>query len=124
MAALGLGRSDMRILTLFHEDPGSVKTVALRSTAVFVGCAPAAPGSGLTPLMIDGGLLARLAHTGPYATMPAAYRWLFGHRLAASGRHLGASPVIEEYLNSPRQTAPNDLRTYLQMPLQPIKTLV
>jgi AraC family transcriptional regulator len=123
VAALGLGRPGMRMLALFHDDPGSVKTAALRSTAVVVGCAPAPPGSGLTPMMIDGGLFARLAHTGPYASMPAAYRWLFGHWLAASGRHLGAGPVIEEYLNSPRQTAPNDLRTYLQVPLQPIETL-
>ncbi len=121
VAALGLGQPGMRMLALFHDDPGSVKTAALRSTAVVVGCAPAPPASGLTPLMIDGGLFARLAHTGPYASMPAAYRWLFGHWLATSRRHLGTGPVIEEYLNSPRHTAPNDLRTYLQVPLQPME---
>ena len=123
VAALGLGRPGMRMLALFHDEPGSVKTAALRSTAVVVGCAPATPGSVLMPLMIDGGVFARLAHTGPYASMPAVYRWLSSHWLAASGRHVSASPVIEEYLNCPQQTAPNDLRTYLQVPLQPIETL-
>lgn len=120
VAALGLGRPGMRMLALFHDDPSCVKAVDLRSTAVILGCAPAPPECGLDTVTTPGGLHARLAHTGPYASMPAAYRWLFGHWLAAHDREPGSGPVVEEYLNSPRQTAPDDLRTYLQIPLRPI----
>lgn len=121
IAALRLGRPGMRMLALFHDDPAAVETSSLRSTAVIMGCASPPADSGLVPMSIGGGEFARLSHTGPYASMPSAYRWLFGHWLAASGRVPGEGPVIEEYLNSPRQTAPNDLRTYLQVPLQPIE---
>lgn len=123
LAVLGLGRPGMRMLALFHDDPSSVKAADLRSTAVVLGSAPAPTGSGLDAVEIHAGSFVRLAHTGPYASMPAAYRWLFGHWLPTSGRQLGSGPVIEEYLNSPRQTAPRDLRTYLQVPLLPVEGL-
>jgi AraC family transcriptional regulator len=124
VAALRLGRPGMRMLALFHDDPHSMAPALLRSTAVVTGCAVPPPESGLALMTIGGGEFARLAHTGPYASMPSAYRWLFGSWIAASGRELGDGPVIEEYLNSPQQTAPHDLRTYLQVPLKPIEPLV
>lgn len=120
VAALGLGRPGMRLLALFHDDPSRVEPADLRSTAVVLGCAEAPAGSGLLEVAVPGGPHARLAHTGPYASMPAAYQWLFGHWLVVNDLAPGSGPVIEEYLNSPRQTEPRHLRTYLQVPIAPI----
>jgi len=35
--------------------------------------------------------------------MRAAYDWLFGQWLPTSGREAADAPVLEEYLNSPRE---------------------
>lgn len=50
--------------------------------------------------------------------MKAAYQWLFGDYLVRSGCEPASGPVVEEYLNSPRETAPRDLRTQICMPLR------
>jgi AraC family transcriptional regulator len=118
VAAAGLARPGMRMLALFHDDPSIVPAAALRSTAVVAGCAPAAMDSNLTPISLDGGLYARLSYTGPYASMAAAYRWLFGHWIALSPYQVASGPVIEEYLNSPREAAPMDLQTFIHVPLE------
>ena len=49
--------------------------------------------------------------------MLAEYNWLFGTWLPQSGRDLADAPVLEEYLNSPRDTAPSELLTVLYLPL-------
>jgi len=59
-----------------------------------------------------------LRYTGPYASMPAAYRWLFGPWLLASGEVLRDLPVVEEYLNSPVDTPAGDLATDIWLPLE------
>ena len=66
---------------------------------------------GLERAEIDGGRYAVLRHKGPYADMKAAYRWLFGEWLTSSGEEAADAPVFEEYLNSPRDTPPVELRT-------------
>jgi AraC family transcriptional regulator len=58
-----------------------------------------------------------LRFRGPYATMRAAYQWLYGEWLVQSGAQPADAPVFEEYLNSPRDTAPNDLLTDIHLPL-------
>ena len=58
-----------------------------------------------------------LVHTGPYANMRSAYRWLYGHWLPASGRETANEPVFEEYLNSPRETSSTNLITKVCLPL-------
>jgi hypothetical protein len=50
-----------------------------------------------------------LAHTGPGSSMKAACRWLFCDWLVHSGFEPASGPVVEEYLNSPRDTALIDI---------------
>ena len=40
--------------------------------------------------------------------MRAAYEWLYGTWLVQSGREAADAPVFEEYLNSPKETAPSE----------------
>jgi len=57
-------------------------------------------------------------YKGPYANMKAAYQWLYGTWLPNSGRDAADAPGLEEYLNSPRDTAPGDLLTEIWLPIR------
>jgi len=67
---------------------------------------------------VRGGEYAVLRHTGPYSDMRAAYEWLYGTWLVQSGREAADAPVFEEYLNSPKTTAPAKLVTEICLPLR------
>ena len=66
---------------------------------------------------IAGGQYAVLRHKGPYADMKAAYQWLY-EWLPQSGREAANVPAFEEYLNTPRDTAPAELLTDIFLPLK------
>lgn len=120
LAAQGLARPGMRSIALFHDDPSVVRDEELRSHACAEGWAGGQVEAPLTVVDIPSGPCAVLSHMGPYASMKAAYQWLFGHWLVQSGRDPAHAPVIEEYLNSPRETSPRDLRTNICLPLMPM----
>jgi AraC family transcriptional regulator len=50
--------------------------------------------------------------------MRAAYDWLFGQWLPSSGREAADAPIFEDYLDSPRDTLPTELRTDIYLPLK------
>lgn len=118
VAAAGLARPGMRMLGLFFDDPDLVPEGALRAQAAVAGFTEPAGDCGLLRTTLPAGTYATLTHTGPYSSMKAAYRWLFGDWLVNSGFEPASGPVVEEYLNSPRDTAPQDLRTLIRLPLQ------
>lgn len=117
LAAGKLARPGMRIVALYYDDPAAVAKLQLRSLAGAAGCAPAEIAPPLRRLQTLGGRYAVLRYRGSYASMHVAYRWLFGHWLPHSGFEPADAPVIEEYLNNPRDTAPADLLTLICLPL-------
>jgi AraC family transcriptional regulator len=118
LAAAGLARPGMRMFAQFFDDPDLVPEAELRSFAAVAGGGEPSGDVGLQCSEIPGGLHGTLLHTGPYTTMRAAYRWLYGHWLPASGYEPAGVGVVEEYLNSPRDTAPNALRTRIAVALR------
>ena len=118
LAAAGLARPGMRMLTSYFDDPALVPEGALRAQAAVAGFAEPTADCGLLRFTLPATTCATLTHTGPYSSMKAAYRWLFGDWLVHSGFEPANGPVVEEYLNSPRDTAPQDLRTLIRLPLQ------
>lgn len=117
LAALGQAAPSARWLAEYQDDPFAVPTAQLRSRAgLSVDAAWLVPAP-LISFALGGCTCAVLQHRGPYATMRAAYHWLFGHWLVNSGLRAGESPVFEEYLNNPRDTAPADLLTDVYLPL-------
>jgi AraC family transcriptional regulator len=120
IAAAGLARPGMRMLAQFCDDPDLVAEPELRSFAAVAGCADAPDDAGLQRLQFPGGRYAVVLHTGPYSTMRATYRWLYGHWLPRSGHEPAGVGVHEEYLNSPRDTAPQALRTRIALALSPM----
>jgi len=120
LAAHGLARPGMRTLGLYHDDPDAIDQAALRSDAAASGAAD--PGTALPPslrrITLPAARYAVLLHQGPYSSMRAAYRWLFGHWLPHSGHELADGPILEDYLNNPRHVAPTELRTHICLPLR------
>lgn len=119
MAAQGLMRPDTRWMAVYYDDPYAVPEAQLHSRAGLSlpqdhHAAVAAP---LEPFTLGGGPCAVLRHQGPYATMRAAYQWLYGQWLVQSGHEAANLPVFEDYLNHPGNTAPADLLTDIYLPL-------
>jgi AraC family transcriptional regulator len=110
--------ADLRLFGIFYDDVATVPGERLRSRA-----AAAAPGgfpmaAPVERVDLPGGDYAVLRHKGPYADMRAAYAWLYGAWLPRSGREPADGPNLEEYLNSPRDTAPTELLSDLYLPLR------
>lgn len=102
---------------VYYDDPSAVKTADLRSHAGVVVDATLASVAGLEDVHLPGGKTAVLRFKGHYSGLPAAYAHLYGTWLPASGFDAGTSPAFEAYLNSPMDTAPDDLLTDICLPL-------
>ena len=122
LKALGLAGHGTRLLGTYLDDPSRVPEPQLRAWACASGCAPSnGRGDVLAPLARQGTPAAEcavLVHTGPYASMHAAYQWLYGTWLPRSGREPSDLAPVERYLNDPRDTAPADLLTHICLPLR------
>lgn len=114
----GLVQPGQKMVALYYDDPDIVPEAQLRSSAGVVPLKPYAVEAPLETRPIRGGEYAVLHYKGPYAGMRAAYQWLYGQWLPASGREAADAPAFEDYLNSPRDTAPADLLTDICLPLR------
>lgn len=117
VAALGLMRPETRWLAQYLDDPLAYPEAQLRSRAGLSVPAGTTIAPPLQRFCLGGTPCAVLRYRGPYPNMREAYQWLYGTWLLASGHALADQPVFEEYLNSPRDTAPADLLTDIFLPL-------
>ncbi|MCW3479565.1 GyrI-like domain-containing protein [Neisseriaceae bacterium JH1-16] len=106
-----------RIFAMYYDDPSVTPPEALRSAACVALPADTAPGEGMERTEVPVGRYAVLLHKGPYSALQASYRWLFEQWLPNSGEVLVDAPCIEEYLNSPMNTAQQELLTEIWIPL-------
>lgn len=106
-----------RSIGLYLDDSTAVPENELRSKACVIMSENIPIAPPLARVELSQGRYAVLRHTGPYADMKAAYEWLYGVWLVQSGLEAADAPVFEEYLNSPRDTAPTDLITDIYLPL-------
>ncbi len=117
--ARNLFTPDMRMIGLFLDDPDLVGEDRLRSFAAVTAGQEVPAEPPLERRVLAGGDYAVLRHKGPYADMGAAYRWLYGTWLPASGRAIRDEVMFEAYLNNPREVPPTELLTEICLPLQP-----
>ncbi|CAN7198249.1 AraC family transcriptional regulator [Rhizobium sp. LjRoot254] len=114
----GLVTRQSRMIGVYYDDPYAVGEDELRSAA----CLPLDEGRAVPNdfevIKTRGGAYAKLSYKGPYADMRDAYRWLMGVWLPASGHEAADGPMLEEYLNSPAEVAPPDLRTDIFLPIE------
>jgi len=118
LAARNLFGPGLRMFAIYYDDPASVAEAELRSRAAIVAATNLPIDPPLEPATIVGGAYAMLRHKGPYADMRGAYEWLYGTWLPQSGREPADAPCVEEYLNTPRDTAPTELLTDIYLPLR------
>jgi AraC family transcriptional regulator len=118
LARRNLVRPDQGMVGVYLDDPTSIPEAELRSQACVVANEPTTVEAPLFISHIQGGDYAVLKYEGPYGDMRAAYDWLYGQWLPSSGREAADAPVFEDYLNSPRDSPPTDLRTDIYLPLK------
>ena len=108
-----------RIFILPQSTTKSMDQSQLRSMA----CATIPEGAVLQgsdapkKLTIPAGRYATLLFKGSYAELEKPYDWFFGQWLPSSGYEAADFPPMEEYLNDPKDTPPNELltRIYCQL---------
>ena len=69
-------------------------------------------------LELPGGRHAVLHHQGLYAEPEAAYLWLYRKWLPNSGEEAADRPCFEEYLYNPKNSAAEEWRTDICLPLR------
>lgn len=105
------------LAAIYYDDIGAVPAEDLRSAAAFVVDDAFEMPEGLEEAHISAGRLAVLLHEGPYSGLPHSWDNLYRNWLPVSGETIADAPPFELYLNDPRQTAPEDLRTEICVPL-------
>ena len=125
---MGIGRAFARVVdrmglrkpmvAIYEDDPDAVPEAALRAVAGAVVGPEAEVPEDLETRVVPAGRYAVMRYTGPYSSMHAAYLWLYGQWLPASGWEPRDHPVIEEYLTDPATTPPAQAVTDILLPLR------
>ncbi len=106
------------MIAVYHDAPGAKPESELRAhAAVIIADGFPAGVEGLEYFDLAGGRHAVMQHKGPYATLGAAWEWLYGRWLPQSGEEPRDAPPFELYVNDPRNTPPDQLRTDIRLPL-------
>jgi len=114
----GLLGSGAEFIGICHDDPAVTPADKIRYDACVTVDGKFRAEGDIGAQMIAGGDYAVLTHFGPYEKISGSYAKLLGQWLPRSGRRLRATPCFEIYLNSPENTAPEDLLTDIHAPLE------
>ncbi len=115
----GLLGPSMLILGVVYDAPDVTPEAKLRYDAALVVEDNVQPEGEIGIQEIARSQYAVIPHTGPYNNIQEAYDRLWGDWLPLSGREPASLPAFERYLNSPYDTAPENLRTEIYLPLLP-----
>ena len=108
----------------YLDDPDEVAAADLRAIASvslpagFCLSDAALAAQGFSRGEIPASRYACLEHVGPYAELKTAWDQLYRHWLPQSGEEPANLPCLEQYLNSPYNTPPMQLRSRLLLALQ------
>lgn len=103
---------------LYYDDPSAIPESDLSSHAGVVVTSEFEMPADLIEVEAPSGKMAVMHYKGPYAGLKAAYDYLFGIWLPESGEEPRDGPAMENYLNSPMDTAPDELLTEVSVPLK------
>ncbi|MDA4845636.1 AraC family transcriptional regulator [Hoeflea poritis] len=108
------------MVALYHDDSDMVPETELRAHAGVILARPDGfprDIDGLDIMPVAASRYAIVEHKGPYMTLHDAYQWFFGTWLPASDIELRDAPLVEFYVNNPRDVSPEDLRTDIRIPV-------
>ena len=101
-----------RFFGIYYDDPKTVDKDKLRSKACLsIDVSRLPTNHGFDLLTIPTANTVSLLFKGDYPELEMPYEWLFGQYLPSSNHELLDFPPFEEYLNSLKDTAPQDLLT-------------
>lgn len=109
---------DCQFIGLSHDDPEVTPPDRIRYDACITVSDDFQPRGDIGVQVIGGRDYAVMTHFGPYEKLNESYTKLLGQWLPRSGRELNGGPSLEFYLNSPENTAPEDLITDICTPLE------
>ena len=113
----GLLGPNMKLIGIVHDDPDMTPPDKVRYDAAVTVSRPVQPEGEFGVMELAGGAYAVVLHKGPYEKLGRTYQCVYGGWLPKSGYHLRDVPAFEQYLNSPRDTKPEDLLTLIHVPL-------
>ena len=117
IAARGLFPQVGQMIGVYYDSPADIAPQDLRSHAGFVVTPETPIDSPLEAVPLPAGRCAVLTFKGPYVGLMAGYTELLGVWLPGSGETVADVPMFEICLNSPMDTAPDDLLTEICLPL-------
>ena len=109
---------DTRFFGICHDDPAVTPPDRIRYDACVTVNGKFRAAGEIGVQTIPGGDYAVMTHLGPYERLGDSYAKLLGQWIPRSGRELRLTPCFEEYFNSPADTAPEELITDINAPLQ------
>lgn len=118
------GGEPLQVFGQYLDDPDEVAAADLRAIASvslpagFCLSDAALAAQGFSRGEIPASRYACLEHVGPYAELKTAWDQLYRHWLPQSGEEPANLPCLEQYLNSPYNTPPMQLRSRLLLALQ------
>jgi AraC family transcriptional regulator len=118
LGARGLWPVAGAMVAVYHDDPSAKPLAELNSHAGVVFGADVVLDAPLETVLLAEGPHGVLRYQGPYSGLSAAYDQLLGQWLPRSGREPADAAMFEIYLNSPMDTAPEDLLTEICLPLK------
>lgn len=111
-----------RTFGLCHDDPDITDPSRIRYDACMIVPANTKTKRGIERRTLPSTTYAVTLHEGPYALLGETYAALLAHialhQIDGRSRRLGDPPSLEQYLNDPRKTKPEDLRTEIWMPVR------
>ncbi len=116
----GLLGPNAAALGIVHDDPDVTAGGKIRYDACLVVDHRCRGEGNVGVQEIRGGEYAVTTHCGPYGRPGETYARLCGRWLPDSGRRCASAPAFEVYRNSIRDTAPEELRTDIHLPLEPV----
>ncbi|MEM7075038.1 MAG: AraC family transcriptional regulator [Pseudomonadota bacterium] len=116
-AARDLLKDVQGLVAIYYDDIGAVAEDELRSAAAFVVGDDLEMPEGIEEIRTGARRCAVLLHEGPYSGLPEAWASVYRTWLPDSGETPAHAPPFEIYLNDPRNTPPQDLRTEICVPL-------
>ncbi len=113
----GLLSPGMAMIGIVHDDPDVTPSGKVRYDAAVTVSRPVTPEGDFGVTDLAGGSYAIVTHKGPYQELGKTYQQIYGGWLPKSGLALRDVPAFEQYLNSPRDTRPEDLLTRIHVPV-------
>ena len=115
-AAQFLGMDE--VLGIVHDDPDVTPPDKIRYDAAVAVSRPVRPEGEFGVMDMPGGKYAVVLHKGAHEGLSKTYQRVYGGWLPQSGYRLREWPAFEQYLNSPRDTKPEDLLTLIHVPVE------